>query len=195
MTRPRAQHLILLPLLALLPASCSEAPELRGRYELDGADFARTITRFLDLGSDFPVGGRREVWLLLKKRAHYRLELYDDGTFRAVQDFDVVKKVNDLPRLLKASKTTHGSKQGAAIQSLLYGDGSKSGESRVTVRGLWRDQGFGQIELERTHVGDRAAMDFVTASYTAGTLTLPVEVNREDLTLRLNRRGNAAPPR
>jgi hypothetical protein len=194
MTRPRAQHLILLPLLAMLPASCTEAPELQGRYELDGADFARTITRFLDLGSEFPVNGRREVWLLLKRRAVYKLELYDDGTFRAVHDFEVVKKVSDLPRLLKSQKAAKGSKRGADIQSVL-GDGSKADENRVTVRGLWRDQGFGQIELERTHIGDRAAMDFVTASYTAGTLTLPVEVNREDLTLRLNRRGNAAPAR
>ena len=195
MTRPRVHYLLLLPLLALLPASCSEAPEIKGRYKLDGADFARTVTRFLDLGTDFPVGGHREVWLLLKKRAVYELELYDDGTFRAVRNFDVIKKVNDLPRLLKVSKAAKGPKKGAAIQNLLYGDGGKEAENRVTVRGRWRDQGFGQIELERTHVGDRTDMDFVTASYTAGALTLPVEVNGDDLTLRLNRRGKAVPPR
>lgn len=195
MNRPRVHLLILLPLLAVLPASCSETPEIRGRYELDGSDFARTVTRFLNLGTDFPVGGHREVWLLLKERGVYKLELYKDGTFRAVQDFGVIKKVHDLPRLLQAAKTAKGPKKSAAIQDLLHGDGNGAGENHVTVRGLWRDQGLGQIELERTHVGDRADMDFVTASYTAGALTLPVEVNGDPLTLRLNRRGNATPPR
>jgi len=185
-----------------------------GRYRLDGADFARTITKFLNLGSDFPAAGRREVWLILKKQAVYDLELYADGTFRVVHDFDVINRVNDLPQLLRSLKAANGNGSGnnkdqsgragqekdssrrTGLHKLLYGaGGDRAGDTRVGLRGWWRNQGLGQIELERTHVGDRADMDFVTASYMAGTLTLPVEVNGDPLTLRLNRRGNAVPPR
>lgn len=198
MTRRRAH--LLLPLLALLPASCDDAPELQGRYRLDGADFARTMSKFLNLESRLPDGGRREVWLVLKKKATYELELYEDGTFRAVQDFDIVSKVKELQQLGKdkGSNESNGSKRDMSLHDIFYGDRGdkdKGGDARVSLRGWWRNQGLGQIELERTHVGDRADMDFVTASYMAGTLTLPVEVNGDPLTLRLNRRGNAAPPR
>ncbi len=176
-------------LVAFLP-SCGGAPELQGRYQLDGADFARTVTKFLNVESRFPAGGRREVWLILKREATYDLELYDDGTFRAVQDFDIISRVSDLPHLLEYMKSAKRGRHGNRANA----GGDKGVDTRVSLRGRWRNQGLGQIELEQTHVGDRADMDFVTASYMAGTLTLPVEVNGDPLTLRLNRRGNAGPP-
>ena len=197
----RCPGYMLLPLcIALLMPSCGGGPELQGRYELDGSDFARTITNILDLEGRIPAGRRRQVWQLLKQKAVYDLELYTDGTFHAVQDLRVVGRLNDLQQLVetrgegKAGGKAPG--KSTSLHGLLYGSGSEVHPGqRLDLRGWWRNHGLGQIELERTHVGDKADMDFVTASYMAGTLTLPFELDGGTITLRLNRRGAANPAR
>ncbi|MHC4515587.1 MAG: hypothetical protein ACYTKC_08705 [Planctomycetota bacterium] len=214
---------MLLPLcIALVMPSCGGQPELQGRYELDGSDFARTITNILDLEGRIPTGRRRQVWQLLKQKAVYELELYADGTFHAAQDLCVVGRLNNLQQLLESRRegkaggkgedsarkqsTDEGKDPGAhsasrpgkstSLHGLLYGTGSEAhAGQRLGLRGWWRNHGLGQIELERTHVGDKADMDFVTASHMAGTLTLPFELDGGTITLRLNRRGAASPGR
>ena len=58
-------------------------------------------------------------------------------------------------------------------------------------RGFWTSEGMGRMTLERTTVDGKDDIEIWTATYMAGTLTIPIEDSGRDLSLRLNFRGDA----